>query len=65
MRAPWQAVRIGAELHFLSGPSNGTYKTGRQIIQSERRASDVYIRGTVWWDGPDPGGMHRPGEVVC
>jgi hypothetical protein len=35
-----------------------------RIIQSERRASDVYIRGIVWWDGIDPGGMHRPGEVV-
>ncbi len=61
-----EAVRIGDELHFLSqAEQRHMENVERQIIRSERRASDVYIRGTVWWDGPDPGGMHRPGEVVC
>lgn len=37
----------------------------RARVQAQRRTgSDVYIRDTVWWDGADPGGMHRPGEVV-
>jgi hypothetical protein len=39
----------------------------RAHIQEHRRpASDVYIRGIVWWNGSDsdPGAMHRPGEVV-
>ena len=40
--------------------------SGRELLLSdprERHRSDVYVRGTTWWDGPDIGGMHRPGEV--
>jgi hypothetical protein len=59
-----QAVIIGNELHFLSPAEQRRMLTINRIIQSERRASDVYIRGIVWWNGRDSGGMHRPGEVV-
>ena len=59
-----EAVIIDGELHFLSSMEQRRMLTLNRIIQSERRASDVYVRGTVWWDGRDPGGMHRPGEVV-
>jgi hypothetical protein len=59
-----EAVIIDGELHFLSPTEQRRMRTFVQNIQSERRASDVYIRGIVWWDGPDPGGMHRPGEVI-
>ena len=59
-----EAVIIDGKLHFLSPMEQRRMQTFIQIIQSERRASDVYIRGIVWWDGRDPGGMHRPGEVV-
>lgn len=61
-----EAVLIGRDLHFLSESEQRHMRNVEaQIIISERRASDVYIEGTVWWDGDDPGGMHRPGEVVC
>jgi hypothetical protein len=36
----------------------------RAQTQSRREASDVYIRGMVFWNGRNPGHMHRPGEVV-
>jgi hypothetical protein len=55
---------VDGELHFLSSTEQRKMRTFVQTIQSERRASDVYIRGIVWWDGRDPGGMHRPGEVI-
>ena len=55
---------IDGELHFLSPTEQRRLQNFIQTIQSERQASDVYIRGIVWWDGRDPGGMHRPGEVV-
>jgi hypothetical protein len=59
-----EAVIIEGELHFLSSVDQRRIQTFIQTFQSERRASDVYIRGIVWWDGKDPGGMHRPGEVI-
>ncbi len=59
-----EAVIVEGELHFLSSAEQRRTRTVVQIIKSERRASDVYIRGIVWWDGRDPGGMHRPGEIV-
>ena len=59
-----EAVMAGGELRFLSPTEQRRFRAVNQIIQSERRASDVYIGGIVWWDGRDPGGMHRPGEVV-
>jgi hypothetical protein len=58
------AVIIDGMLHFLSPDERRRKLAIYPIIQSERRASDVYIRGIVWWDGSDPGGMHRPGEVI-
>ncbi|MBN2243853.1 MAG: hypothetical protein JW793_14300 [Acidobacteria bacterium] len=38
----------------------------RTLQPSSRSASDVYVdhRGMIWWNGNDPGGMHRPGEIV-
>jgi hypothetical protein len=59
-----EAVWIDGELHFLSPTEQRQMQTFVQTIKSERRASDVYIRGIVWWDGRDPDGMHRPGEVI-
>jgi hypothetical protein len=59
-----EAVIIGNALHFLSPAEQRHMQNIDRIIQSERRASDVYIRGIVWWDGNDAGGMHRPGERV-
>jgi hypothetical protein len=59
-----EAIIIDSQLHFLSPAEQRRMQTFNRIIQSERRASDVYIRGIVWWDGSDPGGMHRPGEVI-
>jgi hypothetical protein len=59
-----EAVIIDGEMHFLSPTQQRKMQAFVQTIQSERRASDVYIRGIVWWDGRDPGGMHRPGEVI-
>jgi hypothetical protein len=59
-----EAVIIDGKLHFLSPVEQRRVLTFNRIIRSERRASDVYIRGIVWWDGRNPGGMHRPGEVV-
>jgi hypothetical protein len=59
-----EAVLVDGELHFLSPAEQRQLRTFLQTVQSERRASDVYIRGIVWWDGSDPGGMHRPGEVI-
>jgi hypothetical protein len=59
-----EAVIIDGMLHFLSSTEWRRKLALNPIIQSERRASDVYIRGIVWWDGRDPGGMHRPGEVI-
>ena len=59
-----EAVIVDGELHFLSPADQRRMQSFIQNMQSERRASDVYIRGIVWWDGRDPGGMHRPGEVV-
>lgn len=60
-----EAVQIGNELHFLSETEQKRLRNiERHIQQSERCGSDVYIRDTVWWDGADPGGMHRPGELV-
>jgi hypothetical protein len=59
-----EAVMVDGELHFLSPTEQWKMRTFVQTIKSERRASDVYIRGIVWWDGRDPGGMHRPGEVI-
>jgi hypothetical protein len=58
-----EAVLIGPELHFLTPEEIRRRRGFEQIIASERRASDVYVRGVVWWDGCDAGGMHRPGEV--
>ena len=59
-----QAVIVDGMLRFLSPMEQRRNQTTTRVIQSERRASDVYIRGIVWWDGGDPGGMHRPAEVV-
>jgi len=59
-----EAVLIDGALHFLSPAEQRRTQTFIQTVKSERRASDVYIRGIVWWDGRDPGGMHRPGEVI-
>jgi hypothetical protein len=59
-----EAVMVDGELHFLSSAEQRRMRIFIQIIQSERRASDVYIRGIVWWDGRDRGWMHRPGEVI-
>jgi hypothetical protein len=59
-----EAVMVDNELHFLTQAEKRKMRTFIQTIQSERRASDVYIRGIVWWDGRDPGGMHRPCEVI-
>ena len=59
-----EAVIINGMLHFLSPNERRRNLALNPIIRSERRASDVYIRGIVWWDGSDPGGMHRPGEVI-
>ena len=60
-----EAVIIDGELHFLSPTEQRKMQTFVQTIQSEIGARDVYIRGIVWWDGRDPGGMHRPGEVIA
>jgi hypothetical protein len=59
-----EAVMVGGELHFLSPTEKRKMQAFVKTIQSERRASDVYIREIVWWNGSDPGGMHRPGEVI-
>ena len=59
-----EAVLVDGELHFLSPTEQRRMQAFVQTIKSERRASDVYIRGIVWWDGHDSGGMHRPGEVI-
>jgi hypothetical protein len=59
-----EAVMINGEQHFLTPAERWKMRTFIQTVLSERRASDVYIRGIVWWDGRDPGGMHRPGEVI-
>jgi hypothetical protein len=59
-----EAVIIDSVLHFLSPAEQRHMRNVERIIQSERRASDVYVRGIVWWDGNDAGGMHRPGERV-
>jgi hypothetical protein len=59
-----KAVMIDGDPHFLSRAEEWRMNTFIQSTKSERRASDVYIRGIVWWDGRDPGGMHRPGEVI-
>jgi hypothetical protein len=61
-----EAVLIGQELHFLSDVEQRRMHSIEQQIQSERRASDVYIRGQVWWNGSDPDllAMHKPGERV-
>lgn len=59
-----EAVIRDGVLHFLSPAEQRRMATFNQVIRSERRASDVYIKGIVWWDGRDPGGMHRPGEVI-
>jgi hypothetical protein len=59
-----EAVIFDGMLHFLSSIDQRRMQAFIQTVQSERRASDVYIRGIVWWDGRDPGGMHRPGEVI-
>lgn len=59
-----EAVIVDGALHFLSPTELRRMQAFVQTIKSERRASDVYVRGIVWWDGRDPGGMHRPGEVI-
>jgi hypothetical protein len=59
-----EALIIEGELHFLSPARQRHARSLSQVMQSERRASDVYIRGIVWWNGRDPGGMHKPGEIV-
>jgi hypothetical protein len=59
-----KAVMMDGKLHFHTPAEKWKMQTFVQTVRSERRASDVYIRGIVWWDGRDPGGMHRPGEVI-
>jgi hypothetical protein len=59
-----KAVMIDGELHFLSRAEEWQMNTFIQTVKSVRRDNDVYIRGIVWWDGRDPGGMYRPGEVI-
>ena len=59
-----QAAIVDGMLRFLSPTELRRNQTAIRAIKSERRASDVYIRGIVWWDGRDAGGMHRPGEVI-
>ena len=43
-----QAVMVDGVLHFLSPTEQRQMKTFIQTIKSERRASDIYIRGVVW-----------------
>jgi hypothetical protein len=59
-----EAMIIDGMLYFLSPTERRQKLALHPIIQSERRASNVYICGIVWWDGRDPGGIHRPGEVI-
>lgn len=60
-----EAVLVGGELNFLTDAEQRHLQNiERQITRSERRASDVYITGTVWWNGTDIDGLHRPGEVI-
>lgn len=62
-----EAIRIGQELRFLTDNEQRHMRNvERSITQSQRESSDVYVDrlGTIWWDGGDPGGMHRPGERV-
>lgn len=59
-----EAVLIGSLLHLFTPEEIRRQRSNEQIIRSERRASDVYIRGVVLWNGSDINGMHRPGEVV-
>jgi len=42
-----QAVMVDGVLHFLSSTEHRRMQTFLQTIKSERRASDVYIRGIV------------------
>ncbi len=46
-----EAVIIDGELHFISPAEQRRMRSFIQTTQSERRASDVYIRGIVWWNG--------------
>ena len=59
-----QAVLFGNELTFLSSVEKRQLNAAEQQLRAERCASDVYIRGMVWWNG-DAGVdiMKRPGEV--
>ena len=45
---------------------DGRLQFRARIQEQRRQASDIYIRGKVWWNGndSDPSAMHRPGEVV-
>lgn len=62
-----QAVLIGQVLHFLSAAEiRHVASVEAQLARSAARGrdySDVYVSGMVLWNGPEPGGMHRPGEV--
>jgi hypothetical protein len=53
-----EAVIVNSELHFLSPTEQRFMQTIDRIIPSEQRASDVYVRGGMWWNGSDPGGKH-------
>ena len=67
-----EALIIDGELHFLSPTEQRRPRTFNQTIQSERRASDVYVdqradeKGAIWWNGSDTRktAMHKPGENV-
>jgi hypothetical protein len=45
---------------------DGRLQFRARVQEQRRQASDIYIRGTVWWNGSDkdPLATHRPGDVV-
>jgi hypothetical protein len=62
-----EAVLIGKELTFLSDAERRHMRNiESQLSVSARSNSDVYvdIKQTIWWNGGDVDGMHRPGERV-
>jgi hypothetical protein len=61
------AVLLGHILHFLQEAEKQHMRNILPHINPQpRKHSDVEVdqRPAIWWDGDDPGGMHKPGEVV-
>ena len=59
-----EAVLIGCEWTFLSDSEQRHMHNVERSLQAGRSCSDVYVDGkSVLWNGSEPGGMHRPGEV--